>query len=126
MEADTKAHDAPYCDTFSCKEVWIVLSNGNEPRSILIKKQKIAFVKYTMFKSKIEAAAMKGMLQTNKVWLQHVTENGNLKKKDANHRRLSIEKRKSLKRERKSKHESVSQNEKLKDEISAALAPLPL
>lgn len=54
IEIDTKTLDAPYCDCFSCKEVWIVMSaREDEQRSILVKKQAIVFVKSTMFKSKI-------------------------------------------------------------------------
>ena len=79
---DTKTHDAPYSDTFSCKELWLLLSNSpSEPKSILIKKLKIAFVKYTMFKSKIEGRASEGIMETNATWLKYVKENGHLEKK---------------------------------------------
>ena len=61
LEVDTKTIDAPYSDTFSCKELWIVMSQSEkQQKSILIRKQKIAFVKYTMFKSKIQARAEEG------------------------------------------------------------------
>ena len=85
LEMDTKTHDAPYSDTFSCKELWIVISNsGSEPKSLLMKKLKIAFVKYTMFKSKIEGRASEGIMETNATWLKYVLDNGNTMKKTEN------------------------------------------
>ena len=39
MEIESKTLDAPYSDTFTCKETWIILSaNPNEPKSILLKR----------------------------------------------------------------------------------------
>jgi len=52
VDVDVKTHDAPYGDTFTCKEAWIVMAkSGNEPRSMLQIKSRIDFVKYTFFKS---------------------------------------------------------------------------
>ena len=82
IEIDTKTLDAPYCDTFTCKEVWILMSGKeDEPKSILIKKHGVMFVKSTIFKSKIMGRAMDGQIETGKVWLDYVTKNGLLKKK---------------------------------------------
>lgn len=39
VEVDCKTYDAPYCDTFLCKECWIVIgseSNELQERSVLI------------------------------------------------------------------------------------------
>ena len=69
VESDTKTIDAPYSDTFSIKECWVVLSKGN--RSIVQKFVNVHFVKYTMFKSKIMGRAEEGVSDTNKKWYEN-------------------------------------------------------
>jgi len=82
VDVDVKTHDAPYGDTFTCKEAWIVMAkSGNEPRSILQTKSRIAFVKSTMWKSKIEARATEGLKETHALWAKHVKSKGHLEKK---------------------------------------------
>jgi hypothetical protein len=82
VEVDVKTHDAPYGDTFTCKEAWIVMAkSGNEPRSILQTKARVAFVKSTMWKSKIEARATEGLKETHALWVKHVKSKGHLAKK---------------------------------------------
>ena len=59
MDLDNQALDAPYADTFTCKEIWIVLNaNSTDTRSIVLKRQKINFTKSTIFKSKIQERAL--------------------------------------------------------------------
>ena len=82
FEVDVKTHDAPYGDTFTCKEAWVVIArSGNEPRSILQMKARIAFVKSTMWKNKIEGRAIEGLRETHALWVKHVKAKGHLKKK---------------------------------------------
>lgn len=82
VEVDVKTHDAPYGDTFTCKEAWIVMAkSGNEPRSILQTKARVAFVKSTMWKSKIEARATEGLKETHALWVKHVKSKGHVEKK---------------------------------------------
>lgn len=64
VEMSIKSLDAPYCDTFLCEEVWIVTGSSSKPqqeRCVLQQMIRINFVKYTMFKSKINARALEGM-----------------------------------------------------------------
>ena len=66
VEFNTKTLDAPYSDTFSCREVWIMLSgNPKEQKCIVAKKYNIDFVKSTIFRSKIEDRASKGIIEAN-------------------------------------------------------------
>ena len=59
MELDNQALDAPYADTFTCKEIWIVLNaDSTDTRSIVLKRQKVNFTKSTIFKSKIQERAL--------------------------------------------------------------------
>ena len=82
VDVDVKTHDAPYGDTFTCKEAWIVMAkSGNESRSILQTKARVAFVKSTMWKSKIEARATEGLKETHALWVKHVKSKGHLEKK---------------------------------------------
>lgn len=82
IEYNTKTLDAPYSDTFSCREVWIVLSgNPNEQKCIVEKKYNIDFVKSTIFKSKIEDRASKGIIESNQFWSDHAKKNGHFDKK---------------------------------------------
>lgn len=84
VEVDVKTHDAPYGDTFTCKEAWIVISkSGDEPRTILQAKARVAFVKSTMWKNKIEARATEGLKETHALWAKHVKSHGHLEKKAA-------------------------------------------
>ena len=79
---DTKTFDAPYCDTFVCKESWVILSSSETSRRCAVKKMiKIHFVKSTFFKGKIQARAEEGMLESVKKWKLHSQSQGHLQSK---------------------------------------------
>jgi hypothetical protein len=56
VEVVVETFDAPYCDSFVCKECWVLIgSEANElqQRSILTQFYKVDFSKYTIFKKTI-------------------------------------------------------------------------
>jgi len=79
IEMDVKTFDAPYCDTFICKEAWVVLQPlPEQQRCIVVKSMKIHFVKSTFFKGKIQARSEQGMQETAVAWLKHAQQRGHL------------------------------------------------
>ena len=85
IEIDTNTLDAPYCDYFTCKEVWILLSKTpHEQKSILLKRQHIKFVKGTIMKPTIHKRALEGQMDTAKKWNDYVILHGHLKRKPIN------------------------------------------
>ena len=79
MEIDTKTIDAPYSDTFSCKECQFIL--GDQNRIIFHQVFKIDFVKSTMFRSKITVRAEQGMIEATEKWHQRAEKDGFLNSK---------------------------------------------
>ena len=79
LDIDTKTIDAPYSDTFSCKECQIVI--GDQNRCILLQVYKIDFVKSTMFRSKITGRAEQGMVETAKKWHEIAERDGHFMNK---------------------------------------------
>ena len=54
IEIDSKTIDAPYSDTFSCKELWIAVCREKGASTIAFQRlMQVAFVKWTMLKAKI-------------------------------------------------------------------------
>lgn len=70
VEIDCKTYDAPYCDTFLCKECWVITGSEIESleRSILTQYIKVEMLKYTIFKSKIIYKGEEGVALTLKAW----------------------------------------------------------
>jgi hypothetical protein len=70
VEIDCKTYDAPYCDTFLCKECWVITGSDIEAheRSILTQFIKVEMLKYTIFKSKIIYKGEEGVGLTLKAW----------------------------------------------------------
>jgi len=70
IDIDSKTIHAPYSDTFSCRESFIVISAGKGSKQIILQRMmQIAFVKWTMLKSKITVAAEKGIIENSELWL---------------------------------------------------------
>ena len=56
IKKESKTLDAPYSDTFSCFECWVLINKRTQSESCLfLKLMRVNFVKYTMFRSKIES-----------------------------------------------------------------------
>ena len=69
IEIDSKTIDAPYSDTFSCKELWIAMCREKgEPMIVMQKLMQVAFVKWTMLKAKIQGAAEAGLVEVAQIW----------------------------------------------------------
>ena len=69
IEKQSNTLDAPYSDTFSCFECWILISKRTQPESCLfLKLMRVNFVKYTMFRGKIESQSEAGMIEDAKIW----------------------------------------------------------
>ena len=70
IELDSKTIDAPYSDTFSCKEVWIAMQSTHDKNYIIFSRyMNVVFVKRTLFKGKITTEAEKGIIENAKLWL---------------------------------------------------------
>jgi len=79
LEADSKTLDAPYSDTFSCKEAYVFIedcSKKYEETLFFQRFMKIDFVKYTMFRSKITTQAELGIIDASKIWFNQAYERG--------------------------------------------------
>jgi hypothetical protein len=51
IEIDTKTIEAPYSDTFSCNETWIVISNpGLKGQCLFSRLMRVHFVSDTIFR----------------------------------------------------------------------------
>ena len=84
IEIESKTHEAPYSDTFVCKEAWLVLGSEKDPKhekSRLSHFYKVEFHKYTMFKSQITAKAEEGIAKGLKIWNEYAIENGHFNRK---------------------------------------------
>lgn len=70
IDIDSKTFDAPYSDTFTIKECWIVVEveGAREETCLFQRLMKIDFVKYTMFRSKITTQAEYSMIELSKDW----------------------------------------------------------
>ena len=77
IELDSKTIDAPYSDTFSCKEVWIAMQSTHDKNYIIFSRyMNVVFVKRTLFKGKITTEAEKGIIENAKLWLTMAKQEG--------------------------------------------------
>ena len=84
VDVDSKTIHAPYSDTFSCRESYIVMCSEKGAKQIVYQRMmQVAFVKYTMFKSKITVAAEKGIAETSELWLAQAREGGHMVQQDS-------------------------------------------
>jgi len=82
LEFDMKTLDAPYGDTFSCKESWIILTTSRkQQRCVFQQFIKIDFTKSCMFKFRIVPRAEEGMTETNDKFHSYASKNGHFAKK---------------------------------------------
>lgn len=84
MEIDCKTYDVPYCDTFLCKECWVITGSDVEShnRCILTQYIKVDMLKYTIFKSKIIFKGEEGVEMTLKAWNEQAEKYGHFNKKN--------------------------------------------
>ena len=83
VELDTKTIDAPYSDTFSCKEVWIAIQSTKNCNYIVFSRlMNVVFVKRTLLKNKITSEAEKGMIENANNWLTMAKKQGYLDLKE--------------------------------------------
>lgn len=88
IEFDMKTLDAPYGDTFSCKESWIILTTSRKQnRCVFQQFIKIDFVKSCMFKFKIVPRAEEGMIDTINKFHSYASKNGHFNKKQPSKRK---------------------------------------
>ena len=83
LDVESTTVEAPYSDTFSVREAWIVLSTESlcEKTSIFIRLAYLNFVKYTMFKGTITEKAVSGIKDAAKLWHATVDKLGHLQTK---------------------------------------------
>lgn len=84
FEIVSKTHEAPYSDTFVCKETWIIVGSVKDakyPQVRLSQLYQVSFHKYTMFKGQITGRSEEGIILAMNKWLEYAKENGHLDKK---------------------------------------------
>ena len=71
IEGESITDDAPYCDTFTCQEVWIALDVPNSPteKMIFVRLMYINFIKRNFFKNIVETKAYEGLIENAERWL---------------------------------------------------------
>ena len=83
LRIDSKTIDAPYSDTFLCRELWLVQGSSENPRQQrcnLSVMTQVDFVKSTMFRGQITPRAMQGIKEVVENWFKDVELKGLLKK----------------------------------------------
>lgn len=77
LQVNTTTIEAPYSDTFCCKELYVALSPSKASNKCIFSKfMKVEFSKHTMLKSKITKAALENMTKISEQWLDILNREG--------------------------------------------------
>ena len=83
---DARTPDAPYGETFSVREVWLAhaaSAEAAEHQIVFQRLMKLEFVKYTIFKSRIEQEAKKGCVAHSLHWFALAEKGGHFIKHES-------------------------------------------